>query len=350
MLPTSAAVLEILIIGIQAMGWVGLALGALLGGGKLWLQIFQLPDGLVVAAVGLVAYGLGVVVDRVADNLVAPWRSELKGAFPPIPIMRLRMMQLDDGRSRFLEYQRSRLRIARATTANLFLLALTSTWFMWVQTELRALQIIGVEIVVVLLLVSAFSGAQLIGQAYDRRLGEAYSMWARENREAALLERGVKLIKLKKKRKKNGAHESCVRAAAVCYRMNRGEPIFYLVETDDGERWTFPKGRLKKKETPERAAAREAKEEAGVRGKVERELTTYRYPAGGSKWCPEVNVTAFLLPIKKDPGRQARGDRHRERDWFPPDKAKEKLTFGRVPPYSTEHERVIDEAVLILTT
>jgi|GEM_PF-4495095 len=36
----------------------------------------------------------------------------------------------------------------------------------------------------------------------------------------------------------------------------------------DGERWTFPKGRLERGESPAQAAAREAREEAGISGRV----------------------------------------------------------------------------------
>jgi hypothetical protein len=68
MLSTTAAVLEILIIGIQSVLWLGLAFAAMLG-----LNMFEraagLPDALVIAVVGLVAYAMGVIVDRIADNI-----------------------------------------------------------------------------------------------------------------------------------------------------------------------------------------------------------------------------------------------------------------------------------------
>src|SRR5271165_2413808 len=59
-----------------------------------------------------------------------------------------------------------------------------------------------------------------------------------------------------------------VHVAAVCYRVRGGELEFLLVRTRNGH-WTFPKGRVDQDATNADAAAREAYEEAGVRGSVE---------------------------------------------------------------------------------
>ncbi len=59
------------------------------------------------------------------------------------------------------------------------------------------------------------------------------------------------------------------KVAAVCYRVNRESEIeFLLVRTASG-RWTFPKGGVDDDPTAAAAAAREAFEEAGVRGRIE---------------------------------------------------------------------------------
>lgn len=349
MLPATAAVLEILIIGIQATGWLGLALAAILGGGDRWLVIFQLPDALVVATVGLVAYSLGVIVDRVADNLDVLFKSKIKGEFPPIPIMRLRMMGLDDGKSKFLEYQRSRLRIARSTTVNLILIGITAGWFMLAQSDLSLGHVLLVEALLLALLAGSIFASLRIGVAYDRRLADAYSMWARDNPEKAILERGIRLAEIETEddntdeSESPGEHEACIRAAAVCYRRTGDSPEFLLVQTKDGKRWTFAKGRPNEGETLAQTAAREAKEEAGAIGPVEGPITTYRYPGDPSEGCAEVQVSAFLLRVDvvRD---QAPGDAHRKRKWFSPERAKKKLSIKRGHVYAEEHRRVIDDA------
>jgi hypothetical protein len=52
-----------------------------------------------VAAVGLIAYALGVVIDRMADSLDAVLRIDVGPHPAPVPTMRLRLMEVDDGRS-----------------------------------------------------------------------------------------------------------------------------------------------------------------------------------------------------------------------------------------------------------
>lgn len=116
--------------------------------------------------------------------------------------------------------------------------------------------------------------------------------------------------------------DECVRAAAICYRK-RKNPEFYLVTTKDRKKWVFPKGRLEGGEKPWEAAEREAKEEAGVTGKVETAMLT-SYPFPGNEDCDELRVFAYLLKVKHV-GRPSRKERRRDGAWWKPDKAREKL-------------------------
>ena len=136
----------------------------------------------------------------------------------------------------------------------------------------------------------------------------------------------------------------CQRAAAVCYRTGEHGPEFFLVETSDGHRWTFPKGKLEDDESFEEAAVREAEEEAGVIGSIEGELTTFRYPGKASRGCPSVQVRPFLLLVEAI-GDQAPGDRHRKRKWYTPHEARRKLAARRDEEYAEEHARVLAEAM-----
>jgi 8-oxo-dGTP pyrophosphatase MutT (NUDIX family) len=136
------------------------------------------------------------------------------------------------------------------------------------------------------------------------------------------------------------------KVAAVCYRVNReGEVEFLLVRTASG-RWTFPKGGVDGDASAAVAAAREAFEEAGVRGRIEpssftRYLHHKRNPFRRAR-AQEMAVDAYLcrvlqlvtpLEIDRDP------------TWFSASRAKRRLRECRAAKYGAELERVVDCAV-----
>ena len=138
-------------------------------------------------------------------------------------------------------------------------------------------------------------------------------------------------------------------AAAVCYRRGDGRLEFLLVRTKHGDKWTFPKGHVEQGETPADAAAREAREEAGVSGTIaDHPLTYYVYP-GGSDGPGERRVAAFLLEVTSQ-SAPAGDERSREPAWFDPETAENKLSSGgRERKYSEEHVRVLRAALAELT-
>lgn len=136
------------------------------------------------------------------------------------------------------------------------------------------------------------------------------------------------------------------KVAAVCYRVNGESEIeFLLVRTASG-RWTFPKGGIDGDASAAAAAAREAFEEAGVRGRVEpssfaRYLHQKRNPFRRAR-NREMPVAAYLcfvlrletpLEIDRDP------------TWFSASRAKRRLREARAAKYGAELERVVDCAV-----
>lgn len=129
-------------------------------------------------------------------------------------------------------------------------------------------------------------------------------------------------------------------AAAVPVRHRASGGLeFLLVRTSDGARWTFPKGGVDPGETPAAAAAREAREEAGVTGAVGSEaLGVYRY-------APSRNgaddVTAFLLEVDRD-GLPA--ETGRDPTWCGFETARSRLVKGREPGYGDAMERVMRAA------
>ncbi|MFQ5790928.1 MAG: NUDIX domain-containing protein [Acidobacteriota bacterium] len=134
--------------------------------------------------------------------------------------------------------------------------------------------------------------------------------------------------------------------AAICYRQ-RGEDVeFLLVRTKSGRKWTFPKGHIKRRERekPWEAAAREAREEAGVMGKPARSpLAHYLYRAGPSKAPGEYLVAAYLLKVESQHRPE---EAFRQPTWFSPRNACASLAEGgRETRYVTEHQRVLKSAL-----
>lgn len=133
-----------------------------------------------------------------------------------------------------------------------------------------------------------------------------------------------------------------MRSAAICYRRHGSRIEFLLVKTKGGNRWTFPKGHVRKGERPDVAAAREAREEAGVTGRIEGdELLRYRYPSGPESKS-DVEVRAFLMEVSEvapaeEPWRKPR--------WFFPAAAQKKLAEGRGAHYAKEHARLLEAAI-----
>src|SRR5271170_8084788 len=70
-----------------------------------------------------------------------------------------------------------------------------------------------------------------------------------------------------------------VQYAALPYRLSsRDRTEFLLITSRETRRWIIPKGWPQKGRAPHRSAAREAFEEAGVRGKVgKRSIGTFSY-------------------------------------------------------------------------
>jgi 8-oxo-dGTP pyrophosphatase MutT (NUDIX family) len=137
-----------------------------------------------------------------------------------------------------------------------------------------------------------------------------------------------------------------LQTAAVCYRR-RGTLIeFLLVNTSSGSKWTFPKGDTDPELSHSRAAEREAREEAGVHGRIEpRHFHLYVHSKGVFWKLPGVQefvVKAFLMEVERtvDPQEPLRNP-----TWFTPAEAKKALAKGREVKYAAEIQAVVDRAV-----
>jgi len=131
--------------------------------------------------------------------------------------------------------------------------------------------------------------------------------------------------------------------AAVCYRLRGGELEFLLVRTRNGH-WTFPKGGVGEDATTAAAAAREAYEEAGVKGSVEHvPFASYRHRKHGKPRSRRlvVKVHAHLCEVKK---LVAPLEGYRTPRWFRADEAKRRLQKFRTAEFAAEVINVIDQA------
>jgi 8-oxo-dGTP pyrophosphatase MutT (NUDIX family) len=137
-----------------------------------------------------------------------------------------------------------------------------------------------------------------------------------------------------------------LQVAAICYRRRGSAIEFLLVNTNGGNKWTFPKGSTDPRLSHSQAAEREAAEEAGAIGTIEpRHFHLYLH-SKGVFWQPggvqEFVVKAFLMEIHQ---MRRPDESNRKPTWVSPDEAKRRLAKGREVKYSRELEAVIARAL-----
>lgn len=141
-----------------------------------------------------------------------------------------------------------------------------------------------------------------------------------------------------------------LQVAAVCYRVREFAVEFLLVKTSSGK-WTFPKGRIEPVLSARESAAREAWEEAGVRGRIDEQhfgfyLDTKRSLAPQNKLC-EIMVASFLLEVRSTAPPE---ESDRNPTWFTAQQAKKRLQESRSAEYAEQICNVVDAAVLQVMT
>jgi 8-oxo-dGTP pyrophosphatase MutT (NUDIX family) len=137
-----------------------------------------------------------------------------------------------------------------------------------------------------------------------------------------------------------------LQVAAVCYRRREEAIEFLLVNTNGGNKWTFPKGCTDSHLSHAQAAEREAAEEAGAFGTIDPRHFHLYIHSKGVFWhaggVQEFVVKAFLMEVRdaRDPEEPLRNP-----TWFSPLEAKRHLAKGREVKYAHELEGVIDRAL-----
>jgi len=137
-----------------------------------------------------------------------------------------------------------------------------------------------------------------------------------------------------------------LQVAAVCYRRSENTIEFLLVNTNGGNKWTFPKGSTEPRLSHSRAAEQEALEEAGAVGVIEPRHFHLYIHSKGVFWQPngvrEYVVKAFLLEVTQT---QRPSEPSRNPTWFRAEEARKILSKGREVKYAAEMRAVIDRAV-----
>jgi 8-oxo-dGTP pyrophosphatase MutT (NUDIX family) len=114
-------------------------------------------------------------------------------------------------------------------------------------------------------------------------------------------------------------------AALPVRRAKSGAFEILLVTSRNTGRWIIPKGWPSKRLKDHKAAAREAKEEAGVEGKIKRKaIGSYRYVKTEIGPGDPVDVMVYLLSVRKEHKRWPE-KKHRQRAWVALDSAAEKV-------------------------
>ena len=135
-----------------------------------------------------------------------------------------------------------------------------------------------------------------------------------------------------------------ISAGGAAFRLNMSEIEFAIVSVNPSRRWQLPKGLIDAGETPEIAAVREVREEAGIDCEIVEKIETIEYWYFGTNKGERVRfhklVHFFLM---KYAGGDIKNHDHEisEVRWMNADEAFEKLAF------KSERE-VIEKAIKLL--
>ena len=110
--------------------------------------------------------------------------------------------------------------------------------------------------------------------------------------------------------------------AALPYRLRNGKAEFLVVTSRGRKHWVLPKGIQDPGLKPWEAAAKEALEEAGIKGELEpTELGVYRY----RKWGADCEVSVFPMAVTRVLDSADWPEHNRRRKWLAPKKVIELL-------------------------
>jgi hypothetical protein len=197
---TTAVFAEVLTAGIQALVWIALALYVFFwpqDPPELQWHVIETFAALITVGVLALAYTAGVIIDRVADTVVTKldtlrlslgtsarkaWcqlrgkttvnaRSKVGQKDPSFGEMRLHVRFKGGSMSSFLDYARSRVRVARSTALNILLATIFCYSALTNSTQRHS--VAGVGLIAFLL---SFYAWVRIKSVYEKRLRQAYDL------------------------------------------------------------------------------------------------------------------------------------------------------------------------------
>ena len=108
-------------------------------------------------------------------------------------------------------------------------------------------------------------------------------------------------------------------SAVIPYRVNDdGQAAFLVIGSSKKNHWVVPKGIKDPGMTPQQSAAKEAWEEAGIRGEVSDELLGH-YKV--EKWGAECSIDVYAMRVSEMVDEETWEENHRQRHWLPAKKA-----------------------------
>ena len=126
------------------------------------------------------------------------------------------------------------------------------------------------------------------------------------------------------------------KAGAIIIRKQGDEIEALLIFRKKQQDWSFPKGHIEADETPEAAAKREVKEEAGINIAFIRQLPLLTYPNNNNDL-----VSLFLFLAHQD-NRSETDEHHTDSFvWIPLEQVADRLTHGNLKTYFNEYEKLI---------
>jgi hypothetical protein len=200
---STAVFAEILVVGFQAGAWLTLLVLALFGTNWVALSDLEAWAALITVVAVAVAYMLGVIVDRVADDIFLLGARLVRETLPgtrarasgstaddvgrDVRHKRLVVLDASEGLGKFLDYQRSRLRVARATAVNAVLSIPAATVFLAAQADPTPGLIVFLASAAVVVISASVYAAFKVGHAWSDSLDVAYEVVsARAGREGRL--------------------------------------------------------------------------------------------------------------------------------------------------------------------
>jgi len=117
-------------------------------------------------------------------------------------------------------------------------------------------------------------------------------------------------------------------AGGVVYRKTSAGTEIVILTRGQGKVFCLPKGKIEQTETPEQAALREIKEEAGLTGTIEKEIGKIKYSFEIEKEKAVVNKTVTFFLVKYISGDTKDHDTDAEDvRWLPVKEALKIMTY-----------------------